>query len=53
MGDAAAEHGLAGIGFVEMDRVHVAGDFAELLDVALGDGVRHSFRDMPGFRSSI
>ena len=35
MSDAAAEDGLAGIGFVEMHRIHVAGHLAEQLDVAL------------------
>ena len=35
----APEHGLAGIGLVEMHRIHVAGGLAEQLDVALGDGV--------------
>ncbi len=32
------EHGLAGILFVEMDRIHVAGRLAEHLDVMFGDG---------------
>ena len=39
MRDPAAEYGLAGIVLVEMHRIHVAGGFAEQLDVALGDGV--------------
>ena len=39
MGDAAAEHGLARKVLVEMHRIHVAGDFAEQLDVALGHGL--------------